>query len=304
MNKTVDVVIPVYNDNPYLVETLFSIFSQKIPSGWALQVYVVDDGSEEPVGISDFLTSKNGLTLVRLNENQGVSVARNKGAFAGVGEVILFLDADCAMAHQDVIALMLEKYDNGIELCFGQIHVGGDSFWAKYQNCVAKKRAEEFIRGGSSSMTSQIFIVQRAAFSAVGGFDEAYHFGFEDRDLFISLIKRGVSVALVEEALVNHNDQLSLMSVTKKIFRGGKESSERFIEKHPEYYENMDYCKADVRYSRVKLTPLAVMTKPMLWPAIRVIDLAIRRKLLPFCVLKYMVRYASGLVYLHGTYNT
>jgi len=41
----------------------------------------------------------------------------------------------------------------------------------------------------------------------------------------------------------------------------------------------------------------------MLWPVIRVIDFSIRRKLLPFGVLKCVVRYASGLVYLHGTYN-
>ena len=81
-------------------------------------------------------------------------------------------------------------------------------------------------------MTTQIVLVSREMFTKVGGFDETYHFGFEDRDLFISLIKSGAKFSLSEKALVHHNDQLSLTSVTRKLFKSGKLSSSRFIEKH------------------------------------------------------------------------
>ena len=301
--KTIDIVIPIYNDNPHLLATLSSIFVQTLPLGWALHVYVVDDGSESPISIDDYDVDERCITLVRLENNKGVSIARNKGASVGVGEAILFLDADCSMVHDNVIAVLLGQYIAGVDLCFGQIHAGGDFFWARYQNEVALRRAESFNEGAAASMTSQIFLVNRVNFHEVRGFDEKYHFGFEDRDLFITLIENGASVALEEQALVNHNDELSLMSVTKKIFKSGKESSALFIQKHPEYYNNMSYVSADVRFSRGLLVLLVIFTRPILWPLVKVIDVAINGRLLPFYILKSLVKYTSGLAYLHGTYD-
>jgi glycosyltransferase involved in cell wall biosynthesis len=301
LNKTLDIVIPVYNDNPYLAETLTSIFNQQLPNSWCFQIYVVDDGSNIPVSLDIPEKNMSNVSLIRLERNSGCSVARNKGAYAGNGEVTLFLDADCSLVTAYVLALLLEQYRQGYDVCFGQINAPQGDFWAKYQNDVAEERASRFKGGEKSSMTTQIFMVNRQVFESAGGFDEAYHFGFEDRDLFISLIKSGARIALEEKALVNHNDQLSLRSVTKKLFKSGESSSKRFIQKHPKEYKYLPYAKADVRYSTGGARILAYIAKPMLWPLVRVVSWGINKRLFPFYVAKKLVKYTSGLAYLIGT---
>ena len=299
--KKLDIIIPVYNDNPYLEETLASIFKQQLPKNWFLHVYIVDDGSEEPVRIYVEDECEGDISIVRLEKNSGCSVARNQGAIAGNGKVILFLDADCSLMKADALALLLEEHEKGYDVCFGQIYAPQGDFWAKYQNDVAKERSVRFFQGEQSSMTTSIFMSSRQAFEAVGGFDEAYHFGFEDRDLFITLIESGAKVSLVEDAIVNHNDQLSLMSVTKKMHKAGIESSSRFIDKHALAYEKMHFVKADVRYSKGGLQLLVLLTKRIVWPMVQVLNFFLVKGVLPYWLAKNAVKYISGLVYLHGT---
>jgi len=296
--SVVDIVIPVYNDNPYLEETLRSIVDQVLPLHWSFHIYVVDDGSDVPVNLT---MESDKVSIVRLDVNSGCSVARNKGAQVGCGELVLFLDADCSFAHNKVLAMLVEQCSAGFDVCFGQIHAPQGDFWAKYQNRVAKERAVMFKGGVKSSMTTQIFMVKRTDFVSVGGFDEGYHFGFEDRDLFISLINTGAKISLVETAIVNHNDKISLISVCNKLYKSGATSSALFIKKHPDEYMRMAYSKADVRYSKVGLDLLVLTTKPILWPLVSMVDWALRKNLLPFFFAKNLVKYLSGLAYLHGT---
>ena len=301
LNKIVDIVIPVYNDNPYLAETLTSVFNQELPKNWSVHVYIVDDGSVIPVSIEIPEKYMASVSLNRLEKNSGCSVARNKGASVGCGEVILFLDADCSLATPGVLAILLEQYLQGYDVCFGQIYAPQGDFWAKYQNDVATERAARFKSGEKSSMTTSIFMVNRLAFESVGGFDEAYHFGFEDRDLFVSLLKLGAKVSLVEKATVHHNDQLSMLSVTKKLYMAGKKGSLRFIEKHPVEYSKLAYAKVDIRYSRIYLKLLVLITRPVLWLMVDVLDWCIKKQVLHYKVAKVHVKYLSGLAYLNGT---
>jgi len=302
VDKTLDIVIPVYNDAPYLAKSLSSIFKQQLINGWDFHIYVVDDGSDIPVKVDAPKDKAYMLSVIRLDKNSGCSVARNKGAFSGEGEAILFLDADCSFAHENVLALLLEQYAEGSDVCFGQIFAPQGDFWANYQNKVAKERAVRFKLGEKFSMTTQIFMVKKERFKVVGGFDEAYHFGFEDRDLFIGLLKHRTKACLVEEAVVNHNDELSLVSVTRKLFESGVTSSVRFIEKHPDEYEKMQYVKADVRFSKGSLKLLAFLSKPLLWPMVNLLDAVLKKDWLPFDIAKKLVKYMSGFAYLQGTY--
>jgi len=296
--SVVDIVIPVYNDNPYLEETLRSIVDQVLPAHWSFHIYVVDDGSDESINLT---VESDEISVIRLDVNSGCSVARNRGAQAGSGELVLFLDADCSFAHNKVLALLVEQCSAGFDVCFGQIHVIGNGFWAAYQNKVAIERSIRFSQGDKSSMTTAIFMVARSVYESIGGFDEGYDFGFEDRDLFISLINAGAKVSLVEEAIVNHNDDISLMSVCNKLYKSGATSSVLFIKKHPDEYTKMAYAKADVKYCKNDLGLLVLASKPMLWPLVSMVDWALRKNLLPFFLAKNLVKYLSGLAYLHGT---
>ena len=85
----VSAVIPVYNGERFLRESLESVFAQTYPS---LEVVVVDDGSTDG---SAALIDSYGTRLIAVHqENQGVGGARNTGMTRAGGRFVAFCDQD------------------------------------------------------------------------------------------------------------------------------------------------------------------------------------------------------------------
>lgn len=84
----VDVVVIHYRDPGRLALVLDALAAQTHPAG-RLRVIVADDGSPDPPAVPE------GVTLVR-QEDRGfrAAAARNLGAAAGDGDVLVFLDGD------------------------------------------------------------------------------------------------------------------------------------------------------------------------------------------------------------------
>lgn len=89
----ISVVIPAFNVEQYIEETLLSIFQQTYQN---FEVIVVNDGSTD--GTADILKKMitlYGNRLVVLNQkNSGQGAARNKGIEVSSGEYIYFFDGD------------------------------------------------------------------------------------------------------------------------------------------------------------------------------------------------------------------
>ena len=85
----ISVVIPLFNAEPYISETLDSVAQQQIES---LEVIVIDDGSTDS---SSTIVQNHPLELTYVfQENQGAAGARNAGISRARGKYIAFLDAD------------------------------------------------------------------------------------------------------------------------------------------------------------------------------------------------------------------
>lgn len=88
----VSVVIPVYNAEQYLADTLNSVLNQ---SDIALEVICVDDGSTDASGRLIRELAQNDERIRYLpQENQGPGAARNYGIRVASGKYIVFIDAD------------------------------------------------------------------------------------------------------------------------------------------------------------------------------------------------------------------
>ena len=91
--KMISVVIPLYNKESSIAQSLKSVLSQEYDN---FEVVIVDDGSTDgSVGVVEAINDP----CVRLikQENGGPSKARNTGVKNAKGEWILFLDADDEM---------------------------------------------------------------------------------------------------------------------------------------------------------------------------------------------------------------
>ena len=88
----ISVVVPIYNVEDYLEQSLDSLYSQTMGD---LQVILVNDGSTDRSGeICTAYKKFHPDTIVINQKNQGLSAARNAGTAIATGEYLFYLDSD------------------------------------------------------------------------------------------------------------------------------------------------------------------------------------------------------------------
>jgi teichuronic acid biosynthesis glycosyltransferase TuaG len=87
----ISIITPVYNSEKYIGETIKSVLLQT-HCNW--EMLIVDDCSKDnTVGVINRYTDQR-IKYIRLNENSGAAVARNKALEIAKGSYIAFIDAD------------------------------------------------------------------------------------------------------------------------------------------------------------------------------------------------------------------
>lgn len=112
-NIFVSIIVPVYNVEQYLRESVESIICQ-INEDWEL--ILVDDGSPDRCPqICDKYAENDSRIKVIHQKNQGVAVARNTGLDVAQGEWIWFVDSDDWIAEDSIEvlekSLSINSYD-------------------------------------------------------------------------------------------------------------------------------------------------------------------------------------------------
>lgn len=109
MNETVSIVVPVYNAEKYIENTVKCVLSQTYDN-WEL--ILVDDGSKDKsVEIMKRMTDER-IRVLEFGEGGCAALARNMGIDAATGRYLAFLDAD-DLWHSDklekTLAYLKEK---------------------------------------------------------------------------------------------------------------------------------------------------------------------------------------------------
>ncbi len=92
MDKTVSIIVPVYNVEKYIEECIRSLVSQTYPE---LEIILVDDASPDRCGaICDRWAEQDSRIRVIHKKNGGAASARNAGIDAATGDYICFVDSD------------------------------------------------------------------------------------------------------------------------------------------------------------------------------------------------------------------
>lgn len=92
VNTKVSIIVPVYNGEEHLRETVESILSQTFGD---FEIILVDDGSGDASGVicDEYMAADHRVKVIH-KENGGVSSARNEGIGKARGEYITFCDSD------------------------------------------------------------------------------------------------------------------------------------------------------------------------------------------------------------------
>ena len=104
LSREISVVIPVYNRASLVVEAIESVLSQP---GFTWQIVVVDDGStdDSSAEVQQLVTAGKPVTLIRHENNRGVSAARNTALRLASKPLVGFLDSDDLMTPGSYEAL-------------------------------------------------------------------------------------------------------------------------------------------------------------------------------------------------------
>ena len=88
----ISVIIPVYNVEPYLRECLDSVVNQTLRD---IEIICVNDGSTDNSGaiLAEYKVRDKRIIVI-MQENRGLSAARNVGIDAAKGKYIYFIDSD------------------------------------------------------------------------------------------------------------------------------------------------------------------------------------------------------------------
>jgi len=98
MEPLVSILIPAYNAERWIADTLRSAIEQTWPRK---EIIVVDDGSTDNT-LSAAKKSSSSLVNVITQDNQGAAAARNKAVSMSQGDYIQWLDADDILAPDKV----------------------------------------------------------------------------------------------------------------------------------------------------------------------------------------------------------
>lgn len=90
--KKISLIMPIYNVEEYLEEALESICNQTLKE---FEAILIDDGStDNSLEIIEKYLKKDKRFKLRIQENSGPSMARNRGINDAVGEYVIFMDSD------------------------------------------------------------------------------------------------------------------------------------------------------------------------------------------------------------------
>lgn len=134
MNKSVSVIVPVYNAENYIARCIESVRSQT-HTNWEL--ILVNDGSvDDSPKIIDEFGKKDKRIRIFNQTNRGAAAARNVGLDNATGDFIFFLDADDYLPTDALEYLITEQIKNDSDIVIGdfEYRIDGETFAYSHTN--------------------------------------------------------------------------------------------------------------------------------------------------------------------------
>lgn len=215
----ISLIIPVYNAEQYLDETLNSVISQNFSD---YEVILIDDGSVDRSGlICDRYSKAYPNIRVIHKANGGQSSARNMGIKAAKGDFLAFLDSDdfiCDLDYfkcvsskirddTDVVLFRYYKYYSSESMSDCGISMSGLDNLDKNTMLHELVKRDAFFCSCWSKWVRRSLIVDNRLF-----FDESL--SCEDMDWYFSVIEKVRNIAVVDKPFICYRQRSNSVTST------------------------------------------------------------------------------------------
>jgi glycosyltransferase involved in cell wall biosynthesis len=235
----VSIVIPCYNPSHFLLEAIASARAQR---GCAVEVVLVNDGTDSPQG-RNLMENARGLADRYLEQpNRGLPAARNTGFDAASHQWIIPLDSDDRLEPEYAAACgaAIEAHPDAA-FAYTDCHV----FGAK--NYIDRLPDYNLYRMLARNTLTYAALIRKRVWAEAGGYDESMTRGYEDWEFWLNLGARGRFGQHVRRVLFEYRKHGPSLLDTA---RAHHDVLTGYIRgKHPELYEYAARARVKARWA-------------------------------------------------------
>ncbi|MBO4634330.1 MAG: glycosyltransferase [Bacteroidales bacterium] len=226
----ISVVIPCYNQEAWLAQTLDCVLAQTY-ANW--ECVVVDDGSTDGSAaiVKDYM-EKDARVRYFKRENGGLSAARNSGVRQSSGKYILPLDGDDLIEPnylEEAVNYLEAHPETKLVYCQAQLFGTMNGPWK-----LPPYEYRHFI------LDNCIFcacVYRKADYEKTGGYDENMKSGMEDWEFLLRLLSPEDAVYQIPQVLFHYRTRKH--SLTARMRKREKDVLWQVFCKHPEIYKDL-----------------------------------------------------------------
>lgn len=231
-NPKVSIIIPSYNQEKYLSETLNSVLAQSFKD-W--ECLIVNDGSvDNTEEIAKIYCKKDGRFKYIRQENQGPSVARNNGIKNSVGEFILPLDSD-DLISKDYLSEAMKVFAENPKIKL--VYCEAEFFGEKKGKWDLPEYSYERLLFENMIFCSAFY--RRSDYDKTDGYNGNMKYGFEDWDFWLSFLRRDDAVYRIPKILFYYRIKNNSRDVEANKNENIKKAHKQIYENHKNLYENI-----------------------------------------------------------------
>ncbi len=268
MPLSISTIIPSYNGAHKLERTLQALVDQ---AGIGEVIVVLDGSTDNSLEIVKAFKTRISQLIIIAQPNGGRAFARNEGAKAATGDILLFIDDD--------IEVLLNNLSRHLEFHSHQSHAvlvgsprlpqdfeNGDAF-LYFRLLTERKWLARFNLGlhqvtfKDYVFTTQNLSLSKQLFLKIGMFDERLT-DSEDFDLSVRLLRSGHKIFFDPNLRCVHHDFANLFATIKRQSQY-YQSKIRLIELHPDYISLLPSQYKWLEYSILDALKEIIYTNPL-----------------------------------------
>lgn len=253
-----DVVIINYNSGDLLIKCIDRLNDS---DNIKINIYIIDnDSSDQSIQNLEQSQPSANFKIIKNTSNLGYAKACNQGSFNGSAKYIAFLNTDCFIYADQLSQLIsgLSEVHNASLIGCRVMNEDGSlqaatrrrlpTFWRIVNHMTGLSKLP-FFRGINindnglfndmqkvEAVNGACWVIKRAEFELVGGFDEEFPLHFEDLDLFNRLQSKGFDIIYDSKVSVIHLKGSSSKDI-ERINNWKRQGLLRYLSKHRPKWE-------------------------------------------------------------------